>query len=323
VSAALDVKDLHVSYAGSTAVDGVTFSVAAGEVYALIGETGSGKSSVAMAIARLLGPPAVVGGDVIIDGLEVSHLNRKEFRAVRGSKVGFVPQDAMAALNPLLPVGRQVAEVFEVHQNVAKAAAERMAVDGLARVWIHDPAGVARLYPHQLSGGMRQRVMIAIALALRPPLLIADEATTALDVSTQAEILRLVDHLRHELNIGVVWITHDLGVVAELADRVGVMYAGRVVQEGPVVGLFDHPPHPYAAGLRETLVSLRVGHSSEPLFQISGQPPASATAVPGCPFHPRCWRAAPVCGEKVPELVPLDDLRIACHRPILNGVTQA
>lgn len=316
MSLILDIEALRVTYGDVVGVLRVSLQVATGQVFALIGETGSGKSSVALAVARLLPPPARIEGRVTIQGLEVSRMSRRDFRGVRGSKVAFIPQDAMAALNPLLPVGRQVAEVFEIHQGLRRAEASRRAVDELSRVWIHDPDSVAGLYPHQLSGGMRQRIMIAIALALRPPLLIADEPTTALDVSTQAEILRLVNHLTHELGIGVLWITHDLGVVAELADRVAVMYGGRIVQESAATALFDDSPHPYAAGLLNTLRSLRSGQTAEPLYQITGQPPASATAIAGCPFHPRCERAVAVCEEVEPALAETDGLLVACHNPL-------
>jgi oligopeptide/dipeptide ABC transporter ATP-binding protein len=319
MSVALDIEGLRVTYEGDVVgALRVSLRVATGEVFALIGETGSGKSTVALAVARLLPASARIEGRVTIDGLEVSGMSRGDFRGVRGAKVGFIPQDAMAALNPLLPVGRQVAEVFEIHQGLGRTAAGRRAVDELRRVWIHDPESVAALYPHQLSGGMRQRIMIAIALALRPPLLIADEATTALDVSTQAEILRLVDHLRHELDMGVLWITHDLGIVAELADRVAVMYGGRILQESAATAMFDDPPHPYAAGLLNTLRSLRSGQSGESLYQIAGQPPASATAVAGCPFHPRCERAIATCDTEEPALTETDGMFVACHNPIVR-----
>jgi oligopeptide/dipeptide ABC transporter ATP-binding protein len=284
----LEVEGLVVRYGSNLAVDDINIHVEPSQVYALIGETGSGKSSVANAIARLLPPSAWVGGRVQIDGMEIHGMNAEAFRHIRGTKIGYVPQDAIAALNPVVPIGRQIAEMFRVHFSTPQADAERRAIDELGRLWINDPSGVARLYPHQLSGGMRQRVMFAMAVALRPPLLIADEPTTALDVSTQAEILRLVGHLRKELGVAVLWITHDMGVVAELADRVGVMYAGRLVEEGQAMEVFDSPRHPYTNGLLQTLKSLRSGDPGTLLYQIEGQPPLFSTAVAGCPFHPRC-----------------------------------
>jgi oligopeptide/dipeptide ABC transporter ATP-binding protein len=313
VSLVLEVEDLGVDYGPALGASDVTFSLEAGRVLALIGETGSGKSSVALAIARLLPTSARVSGRIAIQGTDVSGYSPLAFRKIRGSKVGFVPQDAMAALNPVMPVGAQIAEMYRL-QGVPRSEAKARTLAVLRRVWIHDAAAVARLCPHQLSGGMRQRVMIAIALALDPPLLIADEPTTAVDVSTQAEILRLVDALRRELEIAVLWITHDMGVVAELADRVGVMYAGRLVEQGPSSELFDSPRHPYTGGLLETLYSLRSGRVGEPLYQIDGQPPTSF--VPGCPFSPRCPLATSVCSEVDPRLERVGGREVACHHPL-------
>jgi oligopeptide/dipeptide ABC transporter ATP-binding protein len=210
-------------------------------------------------------------------------------------------------------VGAQIGEMYRVH-GISAAEAKRRTLAALRRVWIHDAAAVAGLYPHQLSGGMRQRVMIAIALALEPPLLIADEPTTALDVSTQAEILLLVDHLREELGLAVLWITHDMGVVAELADRVGVMYAGRLVEQGPASELFESPRHPYTSGLLKTLHSLRSGDVGQRLHQIDGQPPTMF--IPGCPFHPRCSFATSVCSDVDPRLVDVGQTQVACHHPV-------
>ena len=311
----LEVEGLEVSYGGRSAVEGVDFRVEAGQVYALIGETGSGKTSVANAVARLLPPTASVSGRVLVDGMDIGRMPAGEFRGVRGRKIGYVPQDAIASLNPVVPVGQQIAEMFDVHLHMSRTQADARAIDELRRMWISDPGAVAGLYPHQLSGGMRQRVMIAIALALRPPLLIADEPTTALDVSTQAEILRLVSHQRDELGVAVMWITHDMGVVAELADRVGVMYAGRLVEEGAAIDLFDDPHHPYTHGLLKTLQSVRSGDAGL-FYQIEGQPPASADAIPGCPFHPRCPRSSSECERQLPELIDGGGRRLACHHPV-------
>ena len=313
MSPVLEVKGLVVDYGSAMGVRGVTFSLEAGQVLGLIGETGSGKSSTALAIARLLPPSARVRGRIAIQGADVSSYPPASFRKIRGRTVGFVPQDAMAALNPVTPVGSQIGEMFRLQGN-SRSEAEERTFDALRRVWIPDVKAVACLYPHQLSGGMRQRVMIAIALALNPPLLIADEPTTALDVSTQAEILQLVDHLCTELELGVLWITHDMGVVAELADRVGVMYAGRLVEQGPALELFAAPRHPYTQGLLQTLRSLRLGRAGEPLYQIDGQPPRSFVA--GCPFHPRCLSASSICSEVDPALEPAGERQVACHHPV-------
>jgi oligopeptide transport system ATP-binding protein len=313
MSVVLEVDDLTVDYGSNVGASSVGFSLSAGRVLALIGETGSGKSSTALAIARLLPPSASVRGRIMIQGVDVSAYEPSAFRTIRGSKVGFIPQDAMAALNPVMVVGAQIGEMYRFH-GMSGAEARRRMLDALRRVWIHDAEAVARLYPHQLSGGMRQRVMIAIALALDPPLLIADEPTTALDVSTQAEILLLIDHLRRELGLAVLWITHDMGVVAELADVVGVMYAGRLVEQGPASEIFETPRHPYTSGLLKTLHSLRAGQTGDRLHQIDGQPPT--TFLPGCPFHPRCPVATSVCADVDPSLMEIGQSQVACHHPL-------
>jgi oligopeptide/dipeptide ABC transporter ATP-binding protein len=316
VTVVLQVEDLTVNYGSSVGASSVTFSLGAGRVLALIGETGSGKSSTALAIARLLPPSTDVSGRITIEGVDVSIFTPEAFRPIRGSKVGFIPQDAMASLNPVMTVGAQIEELYRL-RGLSASEAERRTLAALRRVWIQDAGAVARMYPHQLSGGMRQRVMIAIALALDPPLLIADEPTTALDVSTQAEILRLVDHLRQELGLAVLWITHDMGVVAELADNVAVMYAGRLVEQAPSADLFVSPHHPYTSGLLQTLYSLRSGDVGERLHQIDGQPPT--TFVPGCPFHPRCSLATSVCLEINPALDGAGEHRVACHHPLVGS----
>jgi len=305
-AAALEVESLRVCYGGLPAVDDVSLRVETGQVAALIGETSSGKSSLALGVARLLPSSAVVTGRVEIAGTDLAELPGREARRRRASLVGYIAQDAMAALNPVIPVGRQIAEQFRVHRGMHRAEAAAQAVRELARVRIDGPERVARAYPHQLSGGMRQRVMIAMAMALSPPLLIADEPTTALDVSTQAEILGLVGQLQAETGSGILWITHDMGVVAELADVVAVMYAGRIVEQGPARDLFDHPMHPYTQGLLRTRRDLRTGRPGAPLYQIEGSPPALSAQRRGCAFAPRCARRTEVCTEQVPELMAQD-----------------
>ncbi len=321
---ALEAEDLRVRYGELPAVDGASLRVARGQVVALIGETSSGKSSFALGVARLLPPSAVVTGSVRIAGRDTSSVSAREFRARRAGLLGYIAQDAMAALNPLQPVGRQIGELFRVHQGMPRQQARAQAVRELARVRIDRPDRVARAYPHQLSGGMRQRVMIAMAVALSPPLLIADESTTALDVSTQAEILALLGVLKAETGSGILWITHDMGVVAELADWVAVMYAGRIVEQGPVHGIFDHPRHPYTEGLLRTRRDLRSGRPGAPLFQIPGAPPALSAAQAGCAFAPRCPRRSAVCTERAPELEPVLEPAaagrlVACHHPVPPG----
>jgi len=316
-AAALEVTDLSVSYGPVRAVKDACLTVDAGRVVALIGETGSGKSSLALAAARLLPNSAAITGRVAIAGLEISALDRGEFRRIRAGLVGCIAQDAMAALNPVVPVGRQVGEIFAQHGGMSRRQAAEAAVAALAQVEIRQPAAVAKLYPHQLSGGMRQRVMIAMAVALAPPLIVADEPTTALDVSTQAEILSLIGELRALTRSGFLWITHDMGVVAELADWAAVMYAGRIVEQGPVETIFDAPAHPYTQGLLQTRRDLRSGEVGSPLFQIPGSPPAPGEEQPGCPFAPRCPRVTPVCEQVEPRLEPVRLAHeAACHHPL-------
>ena len=302
-AAALEVESLRVCYAGLPAVDDVSLRVEPGQVAALIGETGSGKSSLALGVARLLPSSAVATGRVRIAGAELAELPARQARQRRAGLVGYIAQDAMAALNPVLPVGQQIGELFRVHRGLSRGDASHQAVQELARVWIDRPEQVAHAYPHQLSGGMRQRVMIAMAMALSPPLLIADEPTTALDVSTQAEILGLVGELQAQTGSGILWITHDMGVVAELADWVAVMYAGRIVEQGPARDVFEHAMHPYTGGLLRTRQDLRTGRPGTPLYQIDGAPPALSAGRPGCAFAPRCLRRTEICAERRPELV--------------------
>ena len=318
---ALEISGLNVRYGSVRAVVDASLKVEAGQVVALIGETGSGKTSLALGAARLLPRSAAVSGLVTIAGRDVSGMSAIEFRAIRAQLVGCIAQDAMAALNPVVPVGRQVGEVFAVHAGMDRRQAAEAAVAALAQVEIRRPDAVARLYPHQLSGGMRQRVMIAMAIALSPPLIVADEPTTALDVSTQAEILGLIGDLRARMRSGILWITHDMGVVAELADWAAVMYAGQIVETGQVEQIFDAPAHPYTLGLLQTRRDLRSGPVGAPLFQIRGSPPAPGEEPAGCPFRPRCPRATQVCADVNPALEPVGTTagwpgaghRAACH----------
>ena len=314
---ALELTDLNVRYGPHVhAVRDACLTVGAGQVVALIGETGSGKSSLALAAAGLLPSSATITGQVTIAGRDVAGMDRADFRRVRARLLGCIAQDAMAALNPVVPVGRQIGELFAQHAGMSRQHAAEAAIASLAQVEIRQPAAVARLYPHQLSGGMRQRVMIAMAVALAPPLIVADEPTTALDVSTQAEILALIGELREGMRSGFLWITHDMGVVAELADWAAVMYAGRIVEQAPVEQIFDAPAHPYTQGLLRTRQDLRAGAAGTPLFQIPGAPPAPGEEPPGCPFAPRCSRATEVCADVDPSLEPVSAGHLAaCHHP--------
>jgi oligopeptide/dipeptide ABC transporter ATP-binding protein len=315
VTPVLSISDLQVSYGTAVAVRRASLTVEAGQALALIGETGSGKTSVAHSVVGLLPTNARAVGSITVAGQPVLGLGRRELRSIRGSVMSFIPQDAMAALNPVLTVRLQVAEIFETHQGSSRAKARSQAVEALARVRLQDSETVGRLYPHQLSGGMRQRVMIAMALALEPALIVADEPTTALDVSTQAEILALIQELRTELGTAILWITHDMGVVAELADTVAVMYAGRIVEVGSSGIMLAAPRHPYTRALLRTREDLHSGQPGDPLYQIRGLPPSPLSGLSGCWFHPRCEFADQICREVDPELATIDGLLVACHHP--------
>jgi len=287
----LELEGLRVSAGSREIVHGVDLSIPAGQTIAIVGESGSGKSLSMLAVMGLLSPPLrVTGGTVRLAGRELTGLPERGMRAIRGSEVAMVYQDPMTSLNPLMRVGDQVVEAMTAH-GVAKAEATRRMLELLARVGIPDPKRTARAYPHEFSGGMRQRVMIACALAMRPRLLIADEPTTALDVTIQQQILALVNELRRELGMTTIWVTHDLGVVARLVDRVAVMYAGHVVEDAPVRQVFAAPQHPYTARLLAALPD-PTDDTRPPLAQIPGRPPAPGE-IAGCPFRPRCAQAEP------------------------------
>jgi oligopeptide/dipeptide ABC transporter ATP-binding protein len=279
-------------------VNGISLQIAPGETLGLVGESGSGKSLTALAILRLIEPPGrIAGGTISFEGKDLLQLSEREMCQVRGGGIGLVFQEPMTALNPVLPVGDQIAEGTVVHGRVSWREARAHAVELLASVRIPDPARRARDYPHQLSGGMRQRVMIAVALASNPALLIADEPTTALDVTIQAEILDLLRELRSSRGLALLLITHDLGVIAETADRVAVMYAGRIVEEAPVRSIFHSPRHPYTRGL---LASLPGGARGAKLRAIEGIVPPLGALPPGCPFEPRCGDRLAVCAASMP-----------------------
>lgn len=286
------------------AVDGVTLSVRPGEMLGLVGESGCGKTVTALSILRLVPDPPgrIVGGTISFEGRDLVRLPEEEIRKIRGCAISMIFQEPMTSLNPVFTVGEQVAEGIRQHQKVSRREAWDQAVEVLKRVKISDPARRAREYPHQLSGGMRQRVMIAIALALSPKLLIADEPTTALDVTIQAQILELLLGLQEEMKMAVMLITHDLGVIAETADRVVVMYAGRVVEEASVKELFDNPLHPYTQGLMESLPRLETGKARRRLRAIPGLVPNLLQLPTGCKFAPRCPKVVEQCWPTEPEL---------------------
>ena len=314
VKPVLDVAGLTIRFPnGLTAVDGLSLRVAPGQTLAVVGESGCGKSATALAIIGLLAEGTQVGGGVRLSGQELLGLAPDEMRRLRGGDVAMIFQEPMTSLNPAFTAGDQVAEAIRAHRDVTKAEAAREAVAMLETVRIPDAARRARQYPHEMSGGMRQRVMIAMALACRPKLLIADEPTTALDVTVQAQILALLDELKRETGTAVLLITHDLGVVADHADRVAVMYAGRIVEEAPAETLFARPEHPYTIGLLGARPS--AARPSARLASIEGTVPDLRNPPPGCRFAPRCPFSVARCLTEAPALAPIGaDHAVACHR---------
>jgi len=282
------------------AVDGVSFYLDRGELLGLVGESGCGKSMTALSVMRLIAPPGkIVEGEILFDGQDLLKLSDAEMRQMRGDDIAMIFQDPMTSLNPVFTVGEQIAEALRLHRKLSRKEATRAAIEAMREVAIPDPARRIDDYPHQLSGGMRQRVMIAMALACNPKLLIADEPTTALDVTIQAQILELLDELRKQRELAVLLITHDLGVVAEVADRVAVMYTGRIVEESPVDELFARPKHPYTEGLLRSVPKLTREHVArkERLETIDGTVPRPTDLPPGCHFAPRCSHRMPRCTE--------------------------
>jgi oligopeptide/dipeptide ABC transporter ATP-binding protein len=322
----LEVENLqtlfHAEGAIARAVDGVSFTVAAGETLAIVGESGSGKSVTSLSIMRLVPTPPgeIAGGRVRFRGRDLLTLSEPEMRRVRGNEISIIFQEPMSSLNPLLPVGEQVAEVLRHHQGHSRKIARHEAVQMLAHVNIPDPELRAREYPHRLSGGMRQRVMIAIALACRPALLIADEPTTALDVTIQAQILHLIRALQAEMNMSVLFITHNLGVVAQVADRVAVMYAGRIVEQGEVGAVFADPLHPYTRALLRSIPRVESA-GRDPLrrlLSIPGQVASPVALPPGCRYAPRCALADQAC-RVMPDLFEvLPGHTVRCHHWAAN-----
>jgi oligopeptide/dipeptide ABC transporter ATP-binding protein len=316
----LSVQDLTVDFRTDDgtvrAVRGVDFAVSAGEVLAVVGESGSGKSVTAMSILKLLPPSATVGGKVLWQGEDLLAVSDERMRKVRGAEIAMIFQDPLTALNPVHRVGAQIIEAIRVHEKVDKKQARQRAIEMLDLVGIPQADRRVDQYTHEFSGGMRQRAMIAMALSCNPKLIIADEPTTALDVTVQAQVLEVLADLAHRLSVAVVLITHDLGVVAGMADHIAVMYAGRIVETGSVDHTFDSTSHPYTAGLLASLPRLH-GDIDQPLVPIGGQPPSMLNPPPGCSFHPRCLfaRAESGCTTVVPELeVKASGQLAACHR---------
>src|ERR1700724_1841445 len=302
----LQIEDLHTEIrlrsATVYALDGVSLTVEAGECVGIVGEAGSGKTMTALSIMQLLPPGGhITGGQIMLDGQIISSLDDNGMRHVRGNEVGMIFQDPMTSLNPTMTIGDQIAETVLLHRGVDKATGLARAVEVLGLVGMPRPAERVKNYPHQLSGGMRQRVMIAMALACEPKLLIADEPTTALDVTIQKQILELIDDLRKRLGMAVILVTHDLGVIAGRADRAAVMYAGRVVETTSTLRLFGNPRHPYTEALFGALPE-KAADSSERLYSIPGLPPDLSSPPPGCKFAPRCRYVQDSCRQAEPAL---------------------
>ena len=316
----LRVRGLTVTFVGSgrpvPAVRGIDFDVSANQVLGIVGESGSGKSVTSLALSGLLPPGAQVQGSIELDGVEITALGPEALRQMRGRDVGMVFQDPTTTLNPVLPIGRQVIEGQVAHGQVASGQAAQRAIELLREVDIPDPAGRANQFPHQFSGGMRQRAVIAMAMSGRPKLIIADEPTTALDVTVQAQVLAVLAKRQVDTGAAVILITHDLGVVAEVADQVAVMYGGRIVESGPVQAIFAHPRHPYTVGLLRSVP--RIDTVDTRLVPILGQPPTPSQLPSGCAFHPRCpiGRQRPLCATQDPALRPVGPGHTsACHFP--------
>jgi oligopeptide/dipeptide ABC transporter ATP-binding protein len=305
LTALLDVRDLRTRFATEdgdfTAVDGVSFTVDPGRTLGLVGESGCGKSVTSLSIMGLVPqPPGQVEGEILFDGEDLLRMPAADMRELRGNRLSMIFQEPMTSLNPAFTIGEQISEAVLRHRKVSRTEAKSLAVAMLERVRIPTPAQRYHDYPHRLSGGMRQRVMIAMALALSPRLLIADEPTTALDVTIQAQILELMRLLREETGTAIILITHDLGVIAEVADDVAVMYAGRIVERAPVSALFAEPQHPYTIGLLGSIPQMHV--QQDRLAAIEGQVPTATSQVQGCRFHPRCPFAVERCREASPPL---------------------
>ncbi len=312
----LEVKNLTVHYVTHDgtfkAVNDVSFSIEKGETMGLVGETGAGKTTTALSIMKLIPDPPgkIINGSIVYEGKNVFEMTQMELQGMRGGQVSMIFQDPMTALNPVIRVGDQIAEVIGLHQDCSKLMAKRLAREMLETVGI--PGNRADDYPHQFSGGMKQRVIIAIALACNPELLIADEPTTALDVTIQAQILQMIQRMKQERGISMLLITHDLGIVAETCDKVAIMYAGEIVEYGSIYDVFDDHRHPYTAGLFDSLPSLdKKVHRLKP---ISGLMPDPANLPEGCKFHPRCPMAVQLCTEQEPPVVELSDGHYCrCH----------
>lgn len=326
----LEVKNLKTSFRDKDghmvpAVDGVSFHVGRGETLGIVGESGCGKSVTSLSVMRLIAePPGQVEADhILFEGVNLLSLNQEKMRQIRGNDISMIFQEPMTSLNPVFTIGHQIAEAVELHQGLSPAKAMLQAVEMLRKVGIPSPDKRVKEYPHQLSGGMRQRVMIAMALCCNPKLLIADEPTTALDVTIQAQILDLIKDLRDDMGMSIILITHDLGVVAETVERILVMYAGKVVEEASAIELFENPKHPYTEGLLRSIPRLEE-RKDERLYVIEGTVPNPLHMPKGCRFNPRCPYAEGKCREESPELLTIgEDHKVSCWFPLgSNGSSQ-
>ncbi len=314
----LQVKDLATHFVSARgtrvvrAVNEVSFSLSAGQTLGIVGESGSGKTTLALSLLRLLPPAArIVSGQILFEGEDLLKKSDAEMRRIRGKRIAMILQDPMASLNPLFTIGDQVAEPIRVHERVPRASAWSKARDLLKAVRIPAPETRVREYPHQMSGGMRQRIVGAIAISCEPPLLIADEPTTSLDVTIQAQYLKLLRDLQRTHHLAMIFITHNLGIVAKMCDRVAVMYAGRIVESGPVKEIFNAPAHPYTEALLASIP--RLGDPTQRLTAIDGQPPDLAAPPTGCAFHPRCLKAVERCrGDDPPAFAASDAHTARC-----------
>ena len=318
----LEVRDLCVEFPTRhgtlRALDGVSFDIAAGEILGIVGESGAGKSLTGAAIIGLLEPPGrVCGGQILLEGRRIDDLPTDAMRRLRGKQIGAIFQDPLTSLNPLYTVGRQLIETLRTHLPLSASAARARAVDLLRQTGIPAPEARMAQYPHEFSGGMRQRAVIALALAGEPKLIIADEPTTTLDVAVQAQIIALLRGVTQAHGASVMLITHDMGVIAETCDRVAVMYAGHIVEIGPVSEVIHHPAHPYTAGLMASVPSLVDTRGR--LAQIQGSLPNLDEIPSGCAFHPRCPKASPRCSDERPELAIVQRTRAACWWPIVES----
>jgi peptide/nickel transport system ATP-binding protein len=319
-AALLEVRNLRVEFntrrGTLVAIDDVSFDIAPGEVLGVVGESGAGKSITGTAIIGLLERPGrVASGQILLEGKRIDNLPAEQMRKIRGRQIGAIFQDPLTSLNPLYTIGHQLVETIQTHLPLSKDAARRRAIELLGEVGIPAPERRIDHYPHQFSGGMRQRVVIALALCANPKLIVADEPTTALDVSIQAQIITLLKRLCHDNGTAVMLVTHDMGVIAETADRVAVMYAGRIVEIGPVQEVIHNPQHPYTTGLMGSIPA--VGQELERLPQIEGSMPRLNAIPAGCPFNPRCPRVFDRCKVERPDLLPADNSLAACwlHAP--------